>query len=159
MDALFHIVMAFVGGVMLLRSLKTNLSMKIILILSLASLVITDADHFLPVKTPIFHNIFLLVVLPLPALLYMYSRGKRDYFNYVLALVVMLLGHLLMDMVQGMYGIPLFYPISDELYMMPATWEVALPGEPGSLIISRLAISLLIYFGLIFLLSELFSSD
>jgi len=162
MDALFHIVIAYVGGIILLKNLNVDFNLWVVFMLSVISLIVTDIDHFIDTEIPIFHNIFLLIIFPTIILLYLHSREKYNYFNYRLTLIVMFIGHLLTDMVEGMYGIPLFYPVSNRLYMIPEWLEIYLPLNHASWIVSRLGIALFLYFTLILsvpIIFKFFSSD
>ena len=144
-------MISLTGGYIILQNLKQYNTLAL-LILSLISLMV-DVDHFTGLSTLVIHNI---TVLALTTVAYIYLRRKKQerYAAYMLALAVMLGGHLLTDMTQGMYGIPLLYPLSSELYMMPARWDITLPWDYTSNIISRQGIALLIYYGAVFLLSR-----
>ena len=152
MDALFHIVLALAGGYMLAKGMDFRYDARILFILPILSLLYTDLDHFIGAKIPIFHNIFLTILIPSIFLILLYSIGMKRIATYILMLIVMLFGHLLYDMVTGLYGIPLFYPLSDRLYLMPGSWETTLPWDSTSPLITRLGIASMIYFGLIFLI-------
>ena len=152
MDALFHIILALAGGYMLAKGMNFRHNIGILLILSILSLFYTDMDHFIGAKIPIFHNIFMTILMPAIILVILYLVGMKRLREYLLILIVMLFGHLLYDMVHGIYGIPLFYPFSDQLYLMPANWETTLPWDQTAPLISRLGIASTIYFGGIFLI-------
>jgi len=144
-------MISLTGGYIILKNLN-QYNTRALLILSLTSLLI-DVDHFTGLSTLVIHNI---TVLALTTVAYIYLKTKKQekYAAYTLAFTVMLGGHLLMDMTQGMYGIPLLYPLSSELYMMPARWDITLPWDYTSNVISRHGIALLLYYGAVFLLSR-----
>ena len=55
-------------------------------------------------------------------------------------------------MVQGIYGILLFYPFIETTYLIPKKWEIYLGGDPTSPIVSTFGIGITLYFGLILLI-------
>jgi membrane-bound metal-dependent hydrolase YbcI (DUF457 family) len=144
-------MISLTGGYIILRNLN-QYNTRALLALSLTSLLI-DVDHFTGLSTLVIHNITPLALTTL-AYIYLHRKKQERYAAYTLAFTVMLGGHLLMDMVQGMYGIPLLYPLSTELYLMPAGWDLTLPWDNTSNIISRHGIALFLYYGAVFLLSR-----
>ena len=163
MDALFHFVFQLVGGYVLLKGLNVRFNMLILIFLALCSLLV-DVEHVLPNLTKIFpllelvahikfHALF-IVIIPLFVLfiLYFMKKGTYELYGYLLAFSIMLLGELTADMITGMYGIPLFYPFSDTLYMIPKSWEVPFFGSPYMLVVSTYGIAMFMYFGIIALI-------
>ena len=150
MDALFHFVFALVGGYILVKGLGGKYKLTVLVFLSVLSILI-DIDHFIGVKIPIFHNIFLAIILPsiLLLILYFYKKEWTELHIYIFVFIIMLFGHLLADMIIGMYGIPLFYPLSNTLYMIPRSWEVYLGNGYSRPLASTTGIAMAIYFGLI----------
>ncbi len=69
----------------------------------------------------------------------------------------MLFNHIPFDMVYGMYGVPLFYPLSKKLYMLPPL-ELNLFGRPSNPLVSKYGMALLIYFGTIAFFSLIFNA-
>lgn len=147
MDTLFHFVFALVGGYVLVKGLGIRFNPKILVLLSLLSLLI-DMDHLMVFmglsKTLRLHNLF-VVCIPI----FLFFIFRTIYFPIF---SVMLFGHLIADMVQGIYGVPLFYPFSETMYLIPKNWEIYLGGDPTSPIVSTFGIGIAVYFGLIFLI-------
>lgn len=147
MDSLFHFVFALVGGYVLVKGLGVKYNPYTLVLLSLSSLLI-DLDHltvFIGLSETLrLHNIFIALI---PLLFYIIYRNI-----YFIVFTVMLLGHLIADMVQGMYGIPLFYPLTRTTYLIPKNWEIYLGGDPTSPIVSTFGIGITLYFGLILLI-------
>jgi len=163
MDALFHFVFQLVGGYVLLKGLRIRVNVLILIFLAFCSLLV-DVEHVLPYLAGIFppldlvdhikfHTIF-IVFIPLLILSVLYSmkKGTKELYGYLLAFSVMLLGELTADMIKGMYGIPLFYPFSDTLYMIPKRWEVPFFGSEYMLAVSTYGIAMFMYFGIIALI-------
>jgi len=149
MDALFHFAMSFAGGYILLKGLRVDFRWRDLFLLSvLAGLI--DLDHIISVlpQTLIVHN--LTFVLGLPLLLFLVFRYmKRDKLQvYSLVVMVMLIGHLLADMITGVYGVPLFFPFYSRLFMIPHTWNFI--EVDHSYVIAPAGIAVALYFGLIF---------
>jgi len=140
------------GGYILLKALN-QYDTRILMLLSIFSLL-PDLDHFIGQKIPILHNLSIILLL-LAASIILYKKKQITHANYLITLTVMLTGHLLMDMVGGLYGIPLLYPLNSELILMPAGWDKTLPWDDTSNIISRLGIAMLLYYGLVFSVSSL----
>ena len=147
MDSLFHFVFALVGGYALVKGLGVKYNPYTLVLLSLSSLLI-DLDHlsvFIGLSESLkLHNIFIALI---PLLAYIIYRNI-----YFIVFTVMLLGHLIADTVQGIYGIPLFYPLTKTTYLIPKKWEIYLGGDPTSPIVSTFGIGITLYFGLILLI-------
>ncbi|MFC2162147.1 metal-dependent hydrolase [Candidatus Altiarchaeota archaeon] len=145
MDPLTHLLLSLAGGYLLAYGLKLRLHRLTIPVLSLSSLAI-DVDHVLPIfdvsKALIFHNLVAIAIFS--AVLWLATGWKNG-----LVLLVMLFGHLVMDMNTGIYGIPLLYPLSSATYLIPESWEVRLMNESSLTVISRTGISLSLYMGFI----------
>ncbi len=149
-------MISFTGGYIILQNIN-QYNRKTLLVLSIIPLML-DLDHFTGLGIQVLHNVTVLA-LASAAFIYLHKKKQEKYAAYMLALTVMLGGQLLMDTVQGMYGIPLLYPLSERLYMMPASWDITLPWDHTSSIMSRYGIALLLYYGAVFLSSKLFSCN
>ena len=160
MDALFHFVFQLVGGYVLLKGLNVRFNILILIFLAFCSLLV-DVEHVLPYLANVFplldlidhikfHTIF-IIAIPLSILIFLYfmKKGTNELYGYLLAFSIMLFGELTADMITGMYGIPLFYPFSDALYMIPKSWEVPFFGSEYMLAVSTYGIAMFIYFGVI----------
>jgi hypothetical protein len=148
MDPLFHFVMSFAGGYILLRGLKAKFRWRDLFLLSvLAGLM--DIDHFTGLgNNLIFHNLAFIIGFPLLLMVIFRHLKHEKMFFYSLALMVMMLGQLPFDMLEGLYGVPLLFPFSGELYMIPFNWNLFDIGN--SYVISRTGIAAAIYFGIVF---------
>jgi len=152
-------VLNFLGGYVFLREARADFRLPYLFILAPLS-TIMDLDHALnyhrikPLKQALFghlqsplHN--LLFVLAACVLLYLFLRllqlpGRR---MYPAALGVMMLGSLVFDMVGGMYGVPLFFPLSDRLYQIPHWWRFIPVGH--SYAVEPMGIALAAYFSMV----------
>jgi len=157
-DSFSHSVLNLLGGYVFLREWGTGFRGRFLLLLAPLS-IIMDLDHALnlhslrPLRLSLFGNLpspmhNLIFVLGVCAALYLILRlfrlpGKR---TYPLTLLIMMLGSLIFDMVGGMYGVPLFFPLSEKLYQIPPWWRFIQVGH--SYAIEPLGIALLAYFSL-----------
>lgn len=148
-----------VGGYVFLKGAGMRFkTWHLFLLLPLSMLM--DLDHVLsyyrlqPLKHELLgnlpspmHNIFLVLAVcaALYAFLSLFDRQSRR--TYTLALMVMMLGSLIFDMVGGMYGVPLFFPLSDKLYQIPNWWRFFPVGH--SYAIEPIGIALFIYFSVV----------
>lgn len=147
MDSLFHFVISLAGGFMFLGLARTKYDPLHLFALSFLSLFI-DIQHLFEAfyLYPVFHAIY-FALLPLVAALYFHSKNQPALFSYSVLLSVMLFGHLFADMIQGMHGVPLLYPFSTHLFMLP--WALlTFRGDP---VIGAAGIAMALYFGLVFL--------
>lgn len=172
MDALFHFVVAIFSSYILLEHPKSNYNLKDLLFLSLIPFSLDGVTrlyqiihHALNVgphlSSDLSHNIFLGILLPL--IIYLISQTKKTKI-YSLIIMVLVIGHLLSDMIplaeiNGKYifnedGIPLFYPLSETLYLIPSP-QFTIFNMPSSLFMSSASIAVSIYVGLIFLIIKL----
>ncbi|NOZ58314.1 MAG: hypothetical protein GXO66_01855 [Euryarchaeota archaeon] len=163
MDSFAHSVLNLLGGYVFLREAGARFRRRHLLLLTPVSIVM-DLDHALNYRklkpfrqeflgnlpSPM-HNLFF--VLLVCALLYLLLRALRlpGRRTYTAALGVMMLGSLIFDMVGGMYGVPLFFPISEKLYQIPNWWRFIPVGH--SYAVEPLGIALLLYFSLVALLA------
>jgi len=160
MDVLFHFVISLVGGFVFLELTKTRYHPLHLLAITFLSLSI-DVQHLLEaINIPfIFHGIY-FVLIPSAAALFFFSRKQMQLAVYSSALSLMLFGHLLSDMIQGLYGVPLFYPISNHLFMLPNDLSFLLPNSAAcfqsSPIIGAAGLAMALYFGLILTVSMAF---
>jgi|GEM_PF-1138625 len=163
MDVLFHFVMSFAGGYVLLKGIRSGRYFgwgKLFLLSFLVGMI--DLEH-LTNHTP--ENVLthsLIFMLGLPLLLFLAFRfadsrisksGEKDerfkgLQAYSLVAMVMLIGHLLADMISGIYGIPLLYPLSTRLFLLPYSWNIA---YSGSYVIANEGIAVALYFALVFI--------
>ena len=156
MDALFHFVFQLVGGYVLLTGLKIRFNILILILLAFCSLLV-DVEHIFT-YLGIFgwlklHTIFVVIIPSLILLLlYFIKKGSYELYAYLLTFSVMLFGEILADMITGMYGIPLLYPFSDTLYMIPKSWEICFFDNCSMKFVSTHGIAMLIYFGVISLI-------
>lgn len=147
MDTLFHFIFALVGGYVLVKGLGIRYHLSILIFLSISSLLI-DLDHlmtYLGVYEGLkLHN--LLIVL-IPVVLFFIFRDI-----YFAVFSVMLFGHLIADMIYGIYGVPLFYPFSKATYLIPRQWEIYFSNDPTMPLVSTAGIAILIYLAVISLI-------
>jgi membrane-bound metal-dependent hydrolase YbcI (DUF457 family) len=145
MDPLTHVILSLAGGYLLACGLNLKVEYYTVPLLAVASTLI-DVDHLLPVRnitdTLILHNIATVVLATL--ILRLFSG-----WNNAVILFIMLVGHLLLDMNTGIYGIPLFYPLSTGTYLIPKGWEIWFLDDSRLTFVSRTGIALSLYFGLI----------
>ncbi len=159
MDSFSHSVLNVVGGYVFLKGAGLRFkTWHLFLLLPLSMLM--DLDHVLSyyrlepfrqqflgsLPSPM-HNIFLILTVctALYAFMSLFSRQSRH--TYTLALMVMMFGSLIFDMVGGMYGVPLFFPLSEKLYQIPSWWRFFPVGH--SYAIEPLGIALFIYFSVV----------
>lgn len=154
MDALFHAVFAYIGGYLLVKGLGWKYKPGALAVLALLSLIV-DIEHLAENAglRDLHSHTLIIVFVPLTAYLLMeLTRSFPGTRHYVLIYSVMLFSHLCMDMIEGMYGIPLLYPLSDRLYLIPGDWEAYLNGNQTEPIIATQGIGVAIYFGVIALI-------
>ncbi len=84
-----------------------------------------------------------------------YKKPKLQAFS--LAAMVMLIGHLMADMIIGIYGVPLFFPFYGGLYMIPHSWNFI--EIDHSYVIAPTGIAVAAYFALIFAITEAFGRE
>lgn len=141
MDTLSHLIFSLAGGYLTAYAAKMKVKAHTVPLLAVASLLI-DVDHMLPhlgvTSTLLLHNIAFTALAAYIA--YRFIGHDAGVLS-----AVMLAGHLLLDMNTGIYGIPLLYPITSQLYLIPSTWEFYVFGDPRYTIISRTGIALLLY--------------
>lgn len=149
MDALFHFAMSFAGGYILLKGLKVDFRLWHLFVLSMIAAMI-DIDHVtgLPGQTLVVHSLTFVFGLPVILFLAFRRTGHDNLAIYSLALIVMWIGHLLADMVQGLYGVPLLYPFYDGLFMIPGVWSFI--EIDHSYVIAPRGIAVAVYFGVVF---------
>ncbi len=98
---------------MFVKATRYEIKFRVLVLLALIS-EFPDLSH-LAGDLSLLHNIF--VFIPLLGI-YIHQRRKENTKIYVVILMLMVYGHLLSDMIFGM-GIPLFYPLSDKMYLLP----------------------------------------
>ena len=161
MDPLFHFLISFSGGYVILRELDRKARIKEALALSFISILI-DLDHIpqyamlllganrsileqlLGVKPLIFHNLFTIALIILVSAFLL--KGRLKLYGY--ALSVMIFGHLMFDMVDGL-GVELLFPFSTNLYLIPVSWELMITHK--SYVLTIFGIALALYFAAVFL--------
>jgi len=152
MDTLFHFMIALFGGLAL--NVRKSYPMRFIFAAALLSIFI-DVDHFIFAYKRTFHTLFTAVFIPatLFYLAYLYE-DKREITlqSFFLVLIVMLTGHLLMDMAYSTEGLMLLSPLSSTFYALPKIDIMATSGfyspiasTPG---IALAIYGLIIYIGL-----------
>jgi len=161
MDVLFHFVMAFAGGYVLLKGVRSGRHFgwgRLFLLSFLVGLI--DVEHLTghPPEVVFTHNLTFALGLPLLLFLaFRYADKKRNGENATLktlqvcslVAMVLLIGHLLADMISGIYGIPLLFPFSASLFLLPYSWNLI--EINGSYVIATEGIAVALYFALVFL--------
>lgn len=144
MDTLFHFFFSLMAGMAVFRGERKH---KPIILLALLSVLI-DMDHFFGMDARgTFHNIFIILLIPLIAFFTFYTyEGKKSIRLQTCALIllVMLTGHVTADMFYG-GEVKLFYPFSSEDFPVPK-FEILTANQFYSPLISRDGIALAIYF-------------
>jgi lysylphosphatidylglycerol synthetase-like protein (DUF2156 family) len=128
-DSLFHFVFAFIAGMAV--NVKLRHKAGWVALVALAAVAI-DIDHLMFAYQRAFHNVFVVVLLPL-ALFYVAYKYERDkeqitYQSLSLLLLVMLVGHVVADFVAG-GPIKLLYPLSSVDVALPGWWELTVIRE------------------------------
>jgi hypothetical protein len=161
MDALFHFAMSFAGGYVLLKGMKGGRHFgwgRLFLLSLLVGLI--DLEHVMGHAPEIVFTHNLTFVLGAPLLLFLaFGWMKRSgrigkeagegLQLYSLAAMVMLIGHMLADMIGGLYGIPLLFPFSTRLFLMPQSWNLF--EIDHSYVVATAGIAVALYFGIVFL--------
>jgi hypothetical protein len=141
MDPLTHLIISLAAGYLISMNLGMRLGRFTIPILATASILI-DVDHLiLPLGvsgTLVLHNFLAVVAL---AILMRWAFG----FEHALLFGCMLVGHLILDMNTGVYGIPFLYPLAGWEIMIPRWAEVFLFNDPRYTLISRTGLGLAAY--------------
>ncbi len=154
MDSLFHFVLSLAGGFVFLELLKVKYQPWHLVAISFVSLFIDIQHLFEAFNIPVIFHAFYFALIPLAAAAYFRSAKQPRLFFYSIALSLMLFGHLFADMISGMYGVPLLYPLSHTLFMLPA----GLVFFGSSPVIGSAGIAMALYFALICLAYKLVSS-
>lgn len=150
MDALFHLAMTFAGGYMLLRGLGVPFRWRELFLLSFIAGMI-DTDHFyrpFGEQYLLFHNLFFITIVPLAAYLAFTHFGRKKLALYSLFMPVFWTGHLLMDMIEGMYGVTLLFPLSTQMFLLPDWMNIWSFGSGYAIETAGWAAAM--YFGIIF---------
>jgi membrane-bound metal-dependent hydrolase YbcI (DUF457 family) len=141
MDPVTHFIVSLAAGYLLVLGLGLRIRSYTVPLLGTLALFI-DVDHLLPVagitKTLIFHNIAAVLLAAL-VVWRIGGRGPAIIFSS------MLVGHILLDMNTGIYGVPLLFPLSTTKYLVPDSWEIWLFNDSRYTLLSRTGISLIIY--------------
>ncbi len=109
MDTFAHIVIPL----LVLLALRVD-TRKALIILPLA--VLPDVDIFLRAHRLLFHNVFVLVLLPLLIGYYVYTY-HRKYFPFAWIGIFYLIAHMILDFSEGM---ALLYPLTTDFYTIQA---------------------------------------
>ncbi|MFH1473335.1 MAG: metal-dependent hydrolase [Candidatus Aenigmatarchaeota archaeon] len=172
MDSMFHFIFPIIAAL----AARLNVKHPIKSILAAAVLtVLIDVDHFIGLERATFHNVFVIILLPL-VLLYLafHFRMNRYAKGFLLLLLVFSSSHLFLDLfsspsfgtgigiVEGA-GPALFYPLSNTQYSIDFNIKIPMSTDnPPYLIegyvISSLGFGILLYF-IIILLPCLFLDD
>ncbi len=110
MDTFAHVVIPL----LVLLALRVD-TRKSLIMLPLA--VIPDIDIFFRAHRLLFHNVFVLVILPVLFGVYIYYY-HRKYFPYAWIGIFILCSHLVLDLSEG---IALLYPLTTDFYMIQAS--------------------------------------
>ncbi len=110
MDTFAHIVIPL----LVLLALRVD-TRKALMMLPLA--VIPDLDIFFRAHRLLFHNVFVLVLLPMLFGVYIYHY-HRKYFPYAWIGIFYLCAHLVLDLSEG---IALLYPLTTNFYAIQAS--------------------------------------
>jgi hypothetical protein len=141
MDSLSHLLISLAGGLLIIRFLKIKGGLWKVSVYAILSLLI-DVDHILTffgiTKILLLHNLFAITLIS--AMVWLIR--KNDEW---LLLWSMLLGHLLMDMHTGVYGIPILLPLSTHNFLIPAFLELWFLGDPSYPIVSKTGIAFFLY--------------
>jgi hypothetical protein len=141
MDPLTHFIIASAAGYILAGAAGMRIRGYMVPVLAVLALFI-DVDHLLPLigvtRTLVLHNIAFVAA----AGLIVYGFAGRDAG---IIFSTMLAGHLLFDMNSGIYGIPIAYPLSGRLFLIPKEWELGLFGYSSYPLISRTGLAATFY--------------
>ncbi|MFB6245410.1 MAG: metal-dependent hydrolase [Candidatus Nanohaloarchaea archaeon] len=152
MDSLFHFVVSFLAGM----SINPRLKHRIwdVAAVALAGVLI-DIDHLLFSFPRAFHNVFVAVLLPLTLFYIAFRRedGVR-YQSLSLLLLVVLVGHMLVDLFNGGVIKP-FYPVLG-MEMMVQEFSINFIRDSWSIATSD---SLLLAFNAVFVSLAYFAED
>ncbi len=110
MDTFAHIVIPL----LVLLALRVD-TKKALIMLPLA--VVPDIDLFFRMHRMLFHNIFVLVIIPLIIGLYVY-KYHRKYFPFAWIGIFYLISHLVLDLSEG---IGMLYPLTTDFYSIQAS--------------------------------------
>jgi len=123
MNPLIHFLASIVVGI----GVGLHHKRKYTIILVLASLCLfVDLDHLIggpKADSYMFHNVFVFITLPLTIFLvcYLYEVVKREgstkYQRISLVFIVMLVGHMFLDGIDG-GAMALYYPLSSNQYVL-----------------------------------------
>ncbi|MFO7792807.1 MAG: hypothetical protein R6W73_07515 [Candidatus Saliniplasma sp.] len=105
MDLFAHITIPL----LILLALRIN-TRKVLLMLPLA--VVPELDVFFGYHRLLFHNIFIVFLLPLIWALFIY-KYKEEWFGYAWIALFFLSSHLLLDITNG---VAIFYPVLSTFY-------------------------------------------
>jgi hypothetical protein len=158
MDALFHFAMSFAGGYIVLKGLKADFRLWELFLLSIIAGLI-DIDHITGLRPEvlIFHNLAFAVGVPLVLIMIFRHYKKPKLQAFSLAAMVMLIGHLLADMITGMYGVPLLFPLYGGLFMIPQSWNFI--EIDHSYVIAPAGIAVAAYFAIVFSVALMFKNE
>ncbi|MBU3896313.1 MAG: metal-dependent hydrolase [Nanoarchaeota archaeon] len=152
MDILFHFIFPIIAAI----AAKVHIRHPIRNILIAATLtVLVDVDHLVGFTRGTFHNIFVLVLIPLLFVAYTFHR-KKFYQEKGLAILIFIFlsSHLFLDLFTG--GVALFYPLSTVIYAInfniPLIWTNITMGQSyEGMLVSSLGVGIALYFLLIVL--------
>lgn len=114
MDTFAHIVIPLI----ILLALRVD-TRKALIMLPLA--IVPDLDLFFRAHRLLFHNVFVIVVLPLLFALYI-RRYYPKYFPYAWIGMFYLCSHLVLDLSEG---VALLYPLTTDFYTIQASMVFA----------------------------------
>jgi len=105
MDTFAHIAIPLL--ILLALRIETR---KILLMLPFS--VLLDLDYFFMMGRQLFHNVFVVILIPLIVIFYLHKEHP-EYREYGMIAFFFLLSHLILDLGEG---IALFYPILTDFY-------------------------------------------
>lgn len=126
MDSLFHFVFAFIAGMAINARIGHHTPLQVAAVAFLSILI--DVDHVLFAYNRAFHTVFIAVLLPLLLFYtaYRYERrtGGIRYQSLAILLLVMLVGHVIADMLNG-GALQVLYPLSDVTIHIPSALRLS----------------------------------
>ncbi len=105
MDTFAHITIPLL--ILLALRIETR---KILLMLPFS--VIMDLDYLFMMGRQLFHNVFIVILIPLIVILYL-DKKRPEYREYGLIAFFFLLSHFILDLGEG---IAMFYPLVSDFY-------------------------------------------
>ncbi|MFH1721942.1 MAG: metal-dependent hydrolase [Candidatus Altiarchaeota archaeon] len=161
MDLLFHFLANILACVLVNHGLEMKLKFRTLILFSIVALLI-DIDHLLlytgysildeGLNTSVLHNIFFLfgivvLIYFLASRVFLVKNEKA--INISALFFILLSGHMLFDMIFGRYGVPLFYPLTNRLYVIPRFFEISIGKRFEFPLTTRSSVAWMLYLSLI----------